>query len=297
MSNLTPEEPTIGTQQANGCSPRRATLFASVLLFALVLGVFWPALSNGFVGYDDPDYVTENDHVRAGLTWESVQWAFRSTEAANWHPLTRLSHMLDCQLYGLAPWGHHLTSILLHALNATLLFLVLRRMTGAAWRSFAVGLLFGLHPLRVESVAWIAERKDVLSTLFWLLTLWAYVRYVEKSVVSSQWSVVERRASSAAPDTTPGLATDYGPRTTDCPSRFTFHVSGFYLLSLLLFILGLMSKPMVVTLPCVLLLLDYWPLKRMKNEECRMKNAEPGTSSSSSFILHHSSFWRRSRSS
>ena len=135
---------------------RRAVLLASSLVFVLVLVAFLPALNNGFVGYDDPDYVTENDHVRAGLTWDSVQWAFRSTEAANWHPLTRLSHMLDCQLFGLRPWGHHLSSILLHSLNGALLFVVLRRMTGATWRSFAVAVLFGLHPLRVESVAWIA---------------------------------------------------------------------------------------------------------------------------------------------
>jgi tetratricopeptide (TPR) repeat protein len=239
----------IRTQPPNDTRQGRATLLAGALVFVLVLGAFLPALSNGFIGFDDPDYVTENDHVRAGLTWEGVQWAFRSTEAANWHPLTRLSHMLDCELFGLAPRGHHLTSILLHALSATLLFVVLRRMTGALWRSFAVAALFGLHPLRVESVAWIAERKDVLCALFWMLTLWAYVRYAAKPVVSNQRPVRGSRSEAAR------------------ASRFTPHVSLFYLLSLLFFACALMSKPMVVTLPFTLLLLDYWPLRRLQSLE------------------------------
>ena len=206
MSNSTRMDPATGTQPPNDLHQGRTALCAGLVVFVLVLAAFLPALFNGFVGFDDPDYVTENDHVRAGLTWEGVQWAFRSTEAANWHPLTRLSHMLDCQLFGLAPWGHHLTSILLHALNATLLFVVLRRMTGATWRSFAVGLLFGLHPLRVESAAWIAERKDVLSALFWLLSLWAYVLYAE--------------ARRAGPQP---LTTDHGPWTMHDVSRFPLH--------------------------------------------------------------------------
>jgi protein O-mannosyl-transferase len=245
MSNSTRNATATGTQRSNDSQRERTGLLAGVLLFGLVLGTFLPALSNGFVGFDDPDYVTENSHVQAGLTWESVQWAFRSAEAANWHPVTRLSHILDCELFGLAPWGHHLTSLLLHAVNATLLFAVLRFMTGATWRSFAVALLFGVHPLRVESVAWIAERKDVLSTTFWMLTLWAYSRY---GIVQSPMSNVQ------------------------CPptaSRITHHVSRYYLLSLVFFTLGLMSKPMLVTLPCVLLLLDYWPLGRLRLETAR----------------------------
>ena len=253
MSNSTRQAPATSTQQPNDSHRERAALLAGVLLFGLVLVAFLPGLSNGFVGYDDPDYVTENDHVQAGLTWEGVQWAFRSTDAANWHPMTRLSHMLDCELFGLAPWGHHLTSALLHALNATLLFAVLRLMTGATWRSFAVAMLFGLHPLRVESVAWIAERKDVLSTLFWMLTLWAYVCCAEA-----------RKA-------------DQGPGTADHAPRTTHQIPIFYLLSLAFFTLGLMSKPMLVTLPFVLLLLDYWPLRRMQKEECRMQNEKAGT--------------------
>ena len=193
------------------------------------LAAFLPAVDNHFVGYDDPLYVTANAAVQRGITWEGTLWAFSSTEAANWHPLTWLSHMLDCQLYGLNPAGHHLTNLLLHALNTVLAFVVLHRMTGATWRSFFVAALFGLHPLRVESVAWVAERKDVLSTTFWLLTLWAYARYV-------------------------------GVRDPQPARR-----GAFFLLALLTFAGGLMSKPMLVTLPFTLLLLDYWPLQRLKN--------------------------------
>src|ERR1035437_8865920 len=250
MSNSTRNATATGTQWSNDSQRERTGLLAGVLLFGLVLGTFLPALSNGFVGFDDPDYVTENSHVQAGLTWESVQWAFRSTEAANWHPLTWLSHMLDCEFFGLASWGHHLTSILLHAVSATLLFLVLRRMTGATWRSFTVAMLFGVHPLRVESVAWIAERKDVLSTMFWMLTLWAYSRYVEGRMQNA-----ECRTQNAA--------------VRSPTSRITHHASRYYFLSLIFFALGLMSKPMLVTLPCALLLLDYWPLGRLRLETAR----------------------------
>jgi Flp pilus assembly protein TadD len=193
------------------------------------LAAFLPAVDNHFVGYDDPLYVTANAVVQRGFTWDGTVWAFSNTEAANWHPLTWLSHLLDCQLYGLNPAGHHLTSLLLHALNILLAFVVLRRMTGATWRSFFVAALFGLHPLRVESVTWVAERKDVLSTTFWLLTLWAYAAYVG--------------------------ARDMRPARRGV----------FFLLALLAFAGGLMSKPMLVTLPFTLLLLDYWPLQRLKN--------------------------------
>ena len=198
-------------------------------LFLLVFLVFLPAASNDFVNYDDQDYVTENPHVKAGLTAAGVAWAFTTGHASNWHPLTWISHMIDCQLYGLKPWGHHLTSVLFHAVNAMLLFVVLQRMTGAMWKSLLVALLFGLHPLRVESVAWVAERKDVLSTFFWMLTLWAYVLYAEKSKSRSSRSKV------------------------------------YYGLALFFFVCGLMSKPMLVTLPFVLLLLDWWPLGRISN--------------------------------
>ena len=196
-------------------------LLISAFLAAMALIVYWRALDNGFiVYYDDGEYVTQNAHIQNGLTPDAISWAFTSTHSANWHPVTWLSHMLDCALYGLNPAGHHLTNLLLHAGTTILLFLVLTRMTGFIWRSAFVAALFAVHPLHVESVAWIAERKDVLSAFFWMLTMWAYVRYSER----------------------PG------------PMRYS--------LVLIAFGLGLMSKPMLVTLPLVLLLLDYWPLGR-----------------------------------
>jgi tetratricopeptide (TPR) repeat protein len=195
-----------------------------LLLVATTAAVYWQVRAHEFVNYDDGPYVYENPHVRAGLTAASVKWAFTAAHLYNWHPLTWLSHMLDCQLYGLDAGKHHMTSLLFHAANTVLLFLVLRRMTGAMWRSAFVAALFALHPLHVESVAWVAERKDVLSTLFWLLTMMAYVRYAEKP----------------------------------CPAR--------YVPVLVLFALGLTAKPMLVTVPIVLLLLDYWPLGRVEHE-------------------------------
>ena len=180
---------------------------------------------NSFVEYDDNIYVTENPYVLKGLTGESISWAFTTSYAGNWHPLTWLSHMLDCQLFGTDAGWHHLTNLLLHVANTLLLFGVLKQMTGAIWRSALVAAAFALHPLHVESVAWVAERKDVLSTLFWMLTIAAYLGYVKR------------------------------------PS------SGRYLLTMLVFALGLMAKPMLVTLPFVLLLLDYWPLGRFLNNQ------------------------------
>jgi len=199
-----------------------------ILLLSLVFLTYLRALTSDFITYDDQVYVTGNYHVQRGLTWEGVKWAFYTSTAANWHPLTWMSHMLDCTLFGLNAWGHHLTSLLLHVANTFMVFLVLRRMTGAFWRSWFVAGLFGLHPLHVESVAWVAERKDVLSGLFWLLTLWAYQRYTASAMAKN---------------------------------RKAF----YYGLALAFFVLGLMSKPMLVTLPCVLLLLDYWPLNRWGN--------------------------------
>ena len=199
---------------------------AALLLAAAVLFTFWPALRCGFVNYDDPVYVMGNGPVRGGLHWAGIRWAFSATEAVNWHPLTWLSHMADCQFYGLNATGHHLTSVLLHAANAVLLLLLLWRTTGALWTSLLAAALFALHPLRVESVVWIAERKDVLSAFFWMLTLWGYVRYAE-----------EKKGQ---------------------PGNRNF----FYAASLICFALALMAKPMAVTLPFVLLLLDSWPLRR-----------------------------------
>ena len=200
-----------------------------MLLLAVAL-VFGRTLQHSFINFDDATYVYENPQVTSGLTLRGLAWAFTAVYSTNWHPLTWLSHMLDCQLYGLNPWGHHLSNVVLHGLTATLLFLILLRMTGAFWASAFVATLFAIHPLRVESVAWVAERKDVLSGLFFMLTLAAYLSYVGK-----RSSIIR------------------------------------YLAVILFYALGLMAKPMLVTVPCVLLLLDYWPLGRFgsKTERCR----------------------------
>jgi len=212
-----------------------AWLLAAVLALITLL-VFWPAIHNGFTHYDDDVYVTNNPEVQKGLNWANLRWAFTHKIADNWHPVTLMSHMLDCQLFGLQPAGHHLTSVMFHALNASLLFLVLYRLTGSTGRSFWVAALFALHPLRVESVAWVAERKDVLSACFGLLAILCYTRYA--------------RGRSPA-----------GPRR--------FWTSGAYWLASCFFVLGLMSKPMLVTWPFVLCLLDYWPLQRYLSERPR----------------------------
>src|SRR6202049_5214138 len=192
-----------------------------ICLAAITWLVFGQTLRYDFVNYDDPSYVYENAEVTRGLTAHGIIWAFTHAHSGNWHPLTSISHMLDCQFYGLNAGGHHFTTVVLHTAAVILLFLVLRQMTGALWPSAFVAALFAIHPLRVESVAWVSERKDVLSGVFFMLTLGAYLRYV-------------RNPSSL-------------PR---------------YRLVALLFALGLMSKPMLVTMPFVLLLLDYWPLHR-----------------------------------
>src|SRR5512133_387431 len=212
--------------QAPGLFRRWQVPVLSLCCFALGLAVFWPATRNGFVGYDDPEYVTSNWHVQQGLTLAGIKWAFTTFHAANWHPLTWISHQADAQFFGGLARGHHLSSICLHALNIMLLFVLLKSLTGATWRSLLVALLFGLHPLRVESTAWVSERKDVLSAAFFLLTLLAYVRYTRSQ------------------------------GTTAGQVRLRYGVC------LALFCIGLMCKPMLITLPFILLLLDYWPLER-----------------------------------
>jgi Flp pilus assembly protein TadD len=197
-------------------------------LGAAVLAVFWPALHCGFVNYDDPGYVTLNKNIQHGLNWESIKWALTTGYASNWHPLTWVSHIVDWRLYGLEPEGHHLTSLIFHAASSILLFLALNHLTSALWPSAFVATMFALHPLRVESVVWVAERKDVLSAFFWMLTIGAYARYADEFKVGRSRSKV------------------------------------FYGLSMVFFALGLMAKPMLVTLPFVLLLLDYWPLGRLE---------------------------------
>ncbi len=192
------------------------------MLVIITLAVYWQVGAHRFISFDDNQYVYDNRHVSSGLTLSNIVWAFTSLEVANWHPLTWLSHMLDVQLYGLNAGGHHISSVVIHAAAAVLLLLLLYRLTGAVWQSALVAALFALHPMHVESVAWVAERKDVLSAFFWFLTLLLYAGYAST-----------RRRS-------------------------------YYLLTLLSFALGLMAKPMLVTLPLVMLLLDVWPLKRVE---------------------------------
>lgn len=194
---------------------------AGCLLILVAIVAFVPLFGNGFINYDDDEYVTDNSHVRAGLTLANVGWAFTTMHESNWHPLTWLSHMLDCQLFGLNPIGHHLVNLFIHIANTLLLFGILSLLTRSIWKSGFVAALFAVHPLHVESVAWVAERKDVLSTLFWMITILAYIRYVQS----------------------PRIAT--------------------YIPVIVFFALGLMAKPMVLTLPFVLLLMDFWPLRRL----------------------------------
>lgn len=241
----------------------------SVVLFLLVAAVFWPATGYQFVNFDDPQYVTENTHVQAGLTRSSLQWALRSTETGNWHPLTWLSHLLDCQAFGMRPRGHHLTSVLLHAVNAVLLFVVLRIMTATTGPPMLAAGLWALHPLRVESVAWVAERKDVLSACLGLLALWAYARYairdrqpVPSGLGNSQAQNPESRERRLHSVQEATRTTSYLSRFAVAASPSTPHALCWYLLALLFFALSLLCKPMLVTLPLLLLLLDHWPLRR-----------------------------------
>ncbi len=202
-------------------SPGKAVrIGVAVLLVLATAAAYAGVLQAGFINLDDPVYVVQNEHVRAGLTLEGIRWAFATSEGANWHPLTWISHMLDVSAYGMDARGHHATNVVLHIASSLALLFALERLTRAFWPSALVAALFALHPLHVESVAWISERKDVLSTFFWALVMLAYARYVER------------------------------------PGR------GRYAVVVGAFVLGLMSKPMLVTLPCVLLLLDHWPLAR-----------------------------------
>jgi len=223
---------------------RRAGLCAALALATVAF--FWPTLGNDFVQYDDQDYVTQNPHILRGLSWEGFRWAFGEAYAANWHPLTWISHALDVELFGLNATGHHLSSLLWHAANAVLLMMLLQSLTRQTGRSFMVAGLFALHPLRVESVAWVAERKDLLSGFFFLLALLAYSRFVS---LSRNATDAEGRFGKGEP----------------ASPRFSFRPIGFYILALVCHGAGLMSKPMVVTLPFVLLLLDYWPWGRLKS--------------------------------
>jgi Flp pilus assembly protein TadD len=206
-------------------SAMRKVVIISIVLVVIVAAVYMQVGSHQFLNLDDDAYVTNNPHVTSGMSVNNIVWAFSTFDYIYWQPVTWLSHMLDVETYGLNPGGHHLTNVLIHAVSSVLLLLLLFRLTGAVWQSSLVAFLFALHPLHVESVAWVAERKDVLSTLFWLLTLLVYAEFVSKR--------------------TPIL----------------------YICTLLFFILALMSKPMVLTLPLVMMLMDFWPLNRYQPEK------------------------------
>ena len=246
MPEVADSRPRKSESPAAGLNDRWLVSGVCIFLAAIIWVVFGQTLGHEFVNFDDNDYVYENPTVTRGLSLKGVEWAFTHIVEFNWHPLTIMSHMLDCRLYGLNAGGHHLTNILLHTATAILLFLVLRRMTGFLWRSAFVAAVFAVHPLRVESVAWVSERKDVLSGLFFMLTLWAYARYV----------------------------------------RHPFSL-GRYLSVMFLFALGLLSKPMVVTLPFVLLLLDYWPLNRFAP-----LTLAPAVTGNGDSMKNHSVPWR-----
>src|ERR1700722_8188164 len=221
----------------------RQTFLICLGLVAVTVAVYWRVEGFTFLSYDDVFIFFKNVFVRQGLTWDSIVWGATTCYYEYWHPLMWWSHMLDCQLFGMNAGPHHLVSLGFHVVNTLLVFAVFRRMTGMVWRSAVVAALFALHPIHVESVAWLAERKDVLSSMFWLLSVWAYAGYVEKSRVQN-----------------PKAKVAYG-------------------LSLLFFLLGLLSKPMVVTLPFVLLLLDYWPLNRMAKQGAENADLKAGKKS------------------
>ncbi len=264
-SNLSDDSPDLAAHPAAAAShganslvpelpprPRWLTFAVCFLLAAGIWAVFGQTLRFAFVNYDDIANVYDNPNIVPGLTWSGLGWAFTHTQVARWAPIATLSRLLDCTLFGLWPGGHHLTNVLLHVAASLLLFLVFQQMSGAFWRSAFVAAVFAFHPLQVESVAWVSARGDVLSAFFFMLTLWAYVRYVQRPTLSAATPTVH-------PDSVRS-------------SRFTFHASRYYWLALGCFALGLMSKTMVVTLPLLLLLLDYWPLRR--SGECGVRSAE-----------------------
>lgn len=239
-----PKGPIPAPQKSPPLSPKAQNLILSLLLVLATLALYNPVAHAPFLNLDDDIYITQNTEVRSGLNWHSITWAFRTTRATNWHPITWLSHELDCQLFGLNPAGPHSVNVLLHAANAVLIFLLLSTSTKKTWRSLMVATLFALHPINVESVAWIAERKNVLSMLFFLLALAAYGWYARNRAA---------RSSQLFP----------------------------YLTVTVLYALALMAKPQVITFPFALLLLDYWPLRRIASESAlraqpdENKNSKP----------------------
>lgn len=238
-------------QMMPGKKPTTLPAWATSLLLAVVtLALYWPVRHYDFVEYDDPDYVFENQTVRSGLSWYGLEWSLVDAHASNWHPVTWLSHMLDCEWFGLNPGAHHLVNAVLHAANSALLFLLILSMTGAFWRSALVAAFFAWHPLRVESVAWISERKDVLSGFFFMLTLLSYSKYA-----------AAKAQDQAVPSELEGCGNS--AEAASCGSAHSNPSRLWYNLTLVFFLLGLLSKPMLVTVPCLLLLLDDWPLNRL----------------------------------
>ena len=300
-------------------------------LCLVTLAAFLPVRHFGFISYDDcgaRGYVKDNLHVQAGFTWESIRWAFTAFHSSNWHPVTWLSHMLDCRLFGLNPAAHHLVNLTFHLANTMLLYGFLRQTTRAVWRSALVAALFALHPLHIQSVAWISERKDVLSAFFFLLTLLAYAKYAERGGRRSevrgqrsegrgqraegrgQKSEGKHSTSNLQPPTsieTKGVRrSEVGGQKSEVrgpwsvvrglSSLFPLPSSLFYFLSLACFALGLMSKPMLVTLPFILLLLDYWPLGRFPFSNLRPLTSDlrpPSSALRSPFSALRCSPWRR----
>ena len=238
---------------------RREFWIGSALLIVTV-AVYWPVRDCDFVNFDDPVYVTRNPYVLMGLTKSGIHWAFTTDHTGNWHPLTWISHMMDCQLYGAKPRWHHLTNLFFHLANIVLLFGILRGMTGAVWRSALVVGLFAWHPMHVESVAWVAERKDVLSTFFGLAAIWGYARYARASEYPCPQSEIQPASSEGEGMASTALDSRAGNQYRKTSNKKS---AAFFALSLLFFSLSLMAKPMLVTLPFVLLLLDWWPLQRI----------------------------------
>jgi tetratricopeptide (TPR) repeat protein len=253
-----------------------------LICLALATGtalLYAPVLHFSYVALDDQLYF--DNHILQGFSWAGLRWCFATTLGSMWHPLTWVSHMLDFQFFGALFGGHHATNVALHILSSVMLFLLLRRMTGAMWRSAMVAALFAWHPLHVESVAWLAERKDGLSAFFWMLTIWAYIRYVEENTKNIHGL---HRSSSPNPNPSSSVPSVKSVRTLGAPPDIVLDVksgssAAFYILALLFFALGLMAKPVLVTMPFVLLLLDWWPLGRMRgmqSDEWRMQNANRG---------------------
>lgn len=233
-----------------------------IVLTVLVLAIYWQTTGFGFINLDDNLYVYDNPAVLSGLNWNTFKWALTTFHSANWHPLTWLSHAADATVFGVNAGGHHAVNIVFHLINSVLAFVVFRRLTGCFWKSAIVAALFAVHPAHVESVAWVSERKDVLSTMFWLLTMLAYVRFANRG---EERRKEEEQRSRGAEEKSAEQNEVAAPEENKISSSPLLFFSSSYLLVIVLFALGLMAKPMLVTLPFVLLLMDYWSLERLKS--------------------------------